>query len=144
MGPNLVFAFFFLLVFFEPRGRWFSVVSYGVIAGFFLDVFSYHYLGISVVLLLVIALLLKKSEDLLHRGNEEHPLLHFIVLFIASFIAFVVISNSISWATGQILASQIVTRSLLWELFYTFVSAFAGFPLFKYGFKKVSRKKIGS
>jgi len=56
--PNLVFIFFFLLLFFSNK-NW-EIIFFAAAAGFFLDIFSYIFLGASAVLLLFIGFLAKR------------------------------------------------------------------------------------
>ncbi|MCX6718369.1 MAG: rod shape-determining protein MreD [Candidatus Staskawiczbacteria bacterium] len=85
--PNLVFILFFLLVFFE-EGNNYQIIIWSAIAGIFLDLFSYTYLGLSVVLLIIFGFLLKKVQSLLKDTEDKYPFVYFLPLFIISLLAY--------------------------------------------------------
>lgn len=86
--PNLVFSLFFLLVFFarDPMNYW--IIFLSITAGFFLDIYSYTYLGPSIILLLVIGFLLKKMQSFLISRENNYPFVYFIPLFIVSLLIY--------------------------------------------------------
>jgi len=57
-------------------------------AGFFLDIFSYIFLGASAVLLLFIGFLAKRLQLVLKEGRSAHPLFYFLPLFLVFFVAY--------------------------------------------------------
>jgi len=85
---NLIFILFFLFVFFEKQKSYYWVFFYAIIAGLFLDIFSYASLGISIVLLIAIAFLIKKTQSLLKEEKDDFSLVHFALLFFVSFILY--------------------------------------------------------
>lgn len=85
--PNLVFSFFFLLVFFSEKENY-IVIFLAILAGFFLDVFSYSYLGLSIIILIIIGLLLKKVQSELKVRHDNHPISYFLPLFIISLLIY--------------------------------------------------------
>jgi len=92
--PNLVFTLFFLLVFFEKKdpsacaGINYYIIFLAITAGFFLDILSYTYLGPSIVLLIIIGFLLKKTQSLLKNSGDNHPFIYFLPLFIIFLLAY--------------------------------------------------------
>ena len=86
--PNLGFIFFFLLVFFEKEGKNSNVIFFAVIAGFFTDIFSYSYIGASIILLVVIGILLKKIQLTLKNREDGHPFVYFLPLFFISLLVY--------------------------------------------------------
>ena len=60
--PDLVFALFFTVIFFEKKENLNQVLLYSILAGFFLDVFSFARFGQNIIILLAIAFLLKKAQ----------------------------------------------------------------------------------
>jgi len=86
-SPNLVFALFFLLLFFE-RGGIYKVIFLSAIAGIFLDLFSDYYLGVSVLLLSLLAFLFKKLLALLRNDEEGAQFVYYLPLFIIFLFAY--------------------------------------------------------
>ena len=89
--PNLIFILFFLLAFFEKKNNIYQVYFLAVIAGLLSDIFSYRYLGVSVVLLLIVGFLLKKTQFLLKNREDSHPFVYFLPLFLAYFVIYEVV-----------------------------------------------------
>jgi len=85
---NLVFIFFFLFVFFEKQAEYFLPFLYAIIGGFFSDVFSPVSLGISIILFIIIAFLIKKIQSLLKEEKDNYPLIYFSPLFLLSFASY--------------------------------------------------------
>jgi|GEM_PF-1261504 len=85
---NLIFILFFLFVFFEKQKSYYWAFFYAVVAGLFLDIFSYASLGISIVLLMAMAFLIKKTQSSLKEEKDNFSLLHFALLFLVSFILY--------------------------------------------------------
>lgn len=81
--PNLVFALFLIIVFFLGKNVGYEVVFLSLIAGFFLDIFSYSYIGFSIISLLVIGFLLKKIQSALKNTDEEYPFSYFLPLYLS-------------------------------------------------------------
>lgn len=86
--PNLVFILFFLLVFFEGKKLSPTIIFYSVSAGFFLDIFSYTRLGISLFLLVALGLFIKIAQSFLKQGKDEYPYIYFLPLFLAGLVAY--------------------------------------------------------
>ena len=93
--PNLVFILFFLLVFFSagvPSGSGLAFgwegIFYALVAGIFLDIFSYTYIGPSIIFLLIIGFLLKKTQSLLKNREDSYPFIYFLPLFVIFFLAY--------------------------------------------------------
>ena len=80
--PNLVFALFFILAFFEKKNNNYRLLLWALIAGFFLDIFSYTYIGPSIISLVIIGILLKNTQSLLKIRDEDYPFVYFLPLFI--------------------------------------------------------------
>jgi len=85
---NLIFILFFLFVFFENKRNYYWIFFYAVIAGLFLDMFSYASLGISIVLLVIIAFLIKKTQFLLKEEKNDSSLVYFVLLFSVFFVLY--------------------------------------------------------
>ncbi len=121
--PNLVFILFFLLIFFVPRGRNFlddyQLVLWAVIAGFFLDVFFYSYMGLSIVLLLVIGISVKKTQSLLKNRENKFPFVYFLPLFVVFFLIY------------KILFTMSFDLRIIAEVIYNMIFATIGFFIFR-------------
>ena len=96
IAPNFIFILFFLFIFFSGRGKprlnW-EDIRVAVMAGFFLDISSYSYFGVSIILLLVIAILVKKILRSLRERTERYTVIYFIPLFLIVNIAYDVSSG---------------------------------------------------
>ena len=96
--PNLVFALFFLLVFFsspiknfegdKEKNKTYQIIFIAASAGIFLDVFSFTYIGPSITLLIIIGILLKKTQTLLKNRKDNYPFVYFLPLFIIFLLAY--------------------------------------------------------
>jgi len=84
--PNFILIFCFLLIFFEKTDKYYLGLFASIVAGFFLDVSSHSYFGISIISLLVTTFLLKKTLQLLWNLRDKYSVLYFIPLFAAYFI----------------------------------------------------------
>lgn len=97
IAPNFVFILFFVFIFFSGRGKprfnW-EDIYVAVIAGLFLDIFSYSYFGVSTILLLAIAVLVKKILHSLREKTDRYPASYFIPLFLIFNIAYDVSSGA--------------------------------------------------
>ncbi len=87
--PNFILIFFFLFTFFAASKN--AIFSWqdlflSITAGLFLDMFSYDYFGVHIILLLIISFFVKKSFSLLREGQERQPIAYFVPLFILSLI----------------------------------------------------------
>lgn len=79
--PNLVVVLFFILIFFEKGDKKYPIAFYAASAGFFLDIFSSEYFGISAVLLFIEGMAIKKIHFLLSEKNNKYSFAYFISLF---------------------------------------------------------------
>ncbi len=125
-APNLIFVFFFLLVFFE-KDNFYQIIFLGFLAGLFLDFFSYNYIGPSIVLLIVIGLLAKKTQLLLKNMENKFPFVYFLPIFLVSSVAY------------QILAAMSFDLRIIVQATYNLFFAIIGFSIFK---KITNVKKI--
>lgn len=85
-NPNLVFILYFVLIFTHKNEEIYFKNSYYIVllsllAGFLLDVYSYTYIGPSIIAFIVIGLLLKKIQTMLKNQNDECPFVYFLPLF---------------------------------------------------------------
>jgi len=80
--PSLVFALFFTLAFFVKESNIYQIITLAIIAGFFLDIFSFTYIGPSIISLIIIGILLKYIQSALTTRDESYPFSYFLPLFI--------------------------------------------------------------
>ncbi len=126
---NLVLVFVCLLSFFEgPTQRWGFFAA--VIGGFFLDIFSTSFIGISIFVLVLISFIFKISLYILKERPEKHPLIYFIPLFIFSVLLYTLSLNFISFIIKSS-SFQISPISLLVEITLNFLLSLIGFYFFK-------------
>ena len=86
--PNLVFIFFFILVFFQKKGNNFQVAFIAILAGIILDIYSYNKLGISIALLLLVGFSLKSLQSSLSIKEDNYPFAYYLPLFLTFFCIF--------------------------------------------------------
>lgn len=131
---NLVFIFFFNLVFFSASRR--SILKHraflgpedffrAIIAGFLVDVFSEVLLGISIILFLGIDFLTKKTISLLQEKPDRFPLVYFISIFIVSLLGYNAVLSLVQTRSVN------VDLKYLIYLAYNMVFATTGFYVFK-------------
>ncbi len=129
--PNLLFIFFFLFVFFEEYENFDQGFFSALIAGFFLDLLSNAYFGVSIILLVFLGVLIKKILLGLRETDERHPLEYFLPMFTVCFIAYALSLNVVL----KLLGLSDVFIGFDWksvaELFLNLLIAFAFFNLFK-------------
>jgi len=89
--PNFIFIFFFFLVFFNKKGDYCETIFYSLLSGFFLDIFSAFRMGISMVLILIIGIMIKKIILTLREREEKYPFIYFIAIFTVSFLAYYIL-----------------------------------------------------
>jgi rod shape-determining protein MreD len=89
IGPDFIFILFFILIFFSAADKknlsWENLL-YSVVAGFFLDISSYSYFGISIFLLIVIVFLCNKALQSLNKRKDQYPIIYFLPLFTMFYI----------------------------------------------------------
>ena len=140
--PNLVFVLFFVLVFFSPKDSYYRTVFLAVTAGVFLDIFSAHNLGISILLLIIIGVLIKKFQSSLKEKKLGYPLSYFLVLFLVSFLAYsLLIKVGLYFLISEPIIINLSTGFLA-ELIYNLAFAVLAFIIFKKLFtnEKVDKK----
>jgi len=128
--PNFVLILLCLLVFFENPHKYFGIIP-AVFAGFFLDIFSKSFFGVSVLTMVVIYFLIKELIHILRDTGQKHSFFYFIPIFILSLIFY---------DFFLILFSYLIDRSVLFSFsgyvlvvkgVYNLLFAIIGFFLFK-------------
>jgi len=120
--PNLVLILVCLLSFFEKPNQHLGIFG-AIIGGFFLDIFSNSFIGISIIVLIIISFFIKKSLHFLKETSERYPIIYFLPLFIFSLIFY---------DLALVLVSQFnLSLGFLIEIIYNSAFAFLGFYIFK-------------
>ncbi len=119
--PNLVLILVCLLSFFEKPNEYRGIFG-AVIGGFFLDIFSNSFIGISIIILVVISFFIKKSLHLLKETSKRYPIIYFLPLFIFSLIFYSFSSSVFQFS---------FSLSFLVEIIYNSVFAFLCFYICK-------------
>ncbi|OGZ64583.1 MAG: hypothetical protein A3A98_03445 [Candidatus Staskawiczbacteria bacterium RIFCSPLOWO2_01_FULL_40_39] len=137
--PNVVFALFFLLIFLKKPYAYYyqqsnyllynSLLSYEglfivIVAGFFLDIFSSSYFGLSLLSLLMVYFIVKTLVYFLREQQNRYMVFYFLLIFPCAFFVHTIFLQSFS---GPITFNSI----LLFEFLYTLVVACTVF----YGYK---------
>jgi asparagine N-glycosylation enzyme membrane subunit Stt3 len=129
--PNLIFIFFFTLVFFSKKEDYYQIIFFSILAGLFLDIFSAFGIGISTVSLIVIGILIKKTLLLLKEKEEKYPLVYFTVLFIISFLAYYLFLGIYLYIFGLKYIFADLSWKFLIEIICSLIFAIIEFFIFK-------------
>ena len=121
--PNLAFALFFTFAFFAGSDKNYYVIFLAVAAGFFLDIFSYSYLGISVILLIIIGILLKKMQSSLKNTKNSRPFFYFLPLFVIFFIFYEAMLSLSLYFFHQYKITEFLSWQTLFSLIYNLLFA---------------------
>ena len=133
--PNTILVLVVLVNFLEKKEKN-SGLAIAAIGGFFLDLFSFLPLGISVVLLFIIALLIKRALKFLIEEN----IVHFVLILFFSFLFY----NFFSVLVNSLLNLSfpcffLWNEIIIIELFYNLLLGTA-FYLLVLCSRKISRK----
>jgi rod shape-determining protein MreD len=141
---NIVFIFFFLLVFFQKKASYYKIIFYSIFAGLFLDFFSYTYFGVSIILLLFVGLIGKKIQtSLQEKNNDKFPTAYFVLLFLFSFTVYDFLLRIFLSSFNFLAVLQSVNIGFILEVVYNFFVAFVVFYIYKKFFvKKLKYEKI--
>jgi len=130
--PNLVITLFFLVVFFLPKNSSAEIILYSVFAGLFLDIFSYAYFGVSIILLLIIGLFAQKMKTMLQeKSNDTFPLVYFLPLFIISLLFYDFALSLCRDKFSFMQAISIFNFAISWEIVYNLLTAWLAFYIYK-------------
>jgi cell shape-determining protein MreD len=109
-------------------------------AGLFLDIFSYASLGISIVLLMAIAFLVKKTQSLLKEEKDDFSLVHFALLFSVSFILYSLLLQTCIFIFVVPHVFPKFSLSLIVEIIYNLMFAVLAFLICKKYVKKINER----
>lgn len=121
--PNLVFIFFFLLIFFSAPPNFAPIIVYAFTAGFFSDIIFDSHFGVSIILFLIAGFLINKVQVSLNETKGRHPIVYFIPVFLIFFTAY--------QALLALYFKAPLDYKFLYELLYNLIIAAAGFYIFK-------------
>lgn len=144
--PNLVFILYFLLIFTaktdEHINNNYYIISLSFVAGLFIDIYSYTYLGPSIIVLLIISYLLKKTKSLLQNRDNSFPFEYFLPLFIICMLIYDLFIGSYLRFLEPNKIAMISVFQLIASLIYNSIIASLFFVLNKKINEKLSHKKF--
>jgi rod shape-determining protein MreD len=85
-APNFVFIIFFVFIFFTKKNYFIKTLFLSLWAGILLDAFSINPIGVSIVLLAISGLAIKKVQILLKEKENNYPIIQFAFMFVLAFI----------------------------------------------------------
>jgi len=129
--PNFIFVLFFIFVFFSKKNSYYSAIFYAILAGFFLDVFSSVNLGISVALLIIIGLLIKKIQSSLNEKENNYPFIYFLSLFLISILVYYLSLKACLFFLIPNIINIAIDQKLFAEIIYSLFFAIIGFLVCK-------------
>ncbi len=129
--PNFILIFCFLLIFFEKPDKYYLGLFASVAAGFFLDVFSHFYFGISIISLLTAMFLIKKSLQFLWDRSGQYSVFYFMPLFAVYLIIYNAFLNIILFFSNPSFANFNVNWTFIIFLVHNLAFALLGFYICK-------------
>lgn len=143
VSPNLIFILFFILIFFEDLDKYYISILWAVVAGFFLDILSYSYFGISIFLLMAIVFLCKKVLRSLSKRENRYPILYFLPLFSIFYLFYEVLSGSIFYLFDSSNILFNFSWVLIIQIFYNLIFAMIGFFMYRFFLRNVKTDNYG-
>ena len=128
--PNLVLILLCLVGFFEKPHKYLGVFS-ALAAGFFLDVFSKSFFGISILSMVIVYFFIKELINILRDTVQKYSIFYFIPIFIISVILYDFLFALFSYFSIHSILLTFAGYALLVKIFYNLVFATIGFCLFK-------------
>ncbi len=124
VSPNLILILVCLLSFFEGPYKY-SNVFLALAAGFFLDIFSNSFFGISVFSFTIIYFLIKETIHILRDISQKYSISYFIPIFIFCIILydffFGLFSYFFNHSTLSFLEGYILLIKVVYNLFFAIV-----------------------
>ncbi len=124
--PNFLFIIFFLFVFFSKKDSYLKTIFYATTAGIFLDIFSINKIGVSVALLIIIGLLIKKTQSLLKDQKDAHPFTYFVIIFLISFVCYYIFLQIYLYFIAKYILIDFNFK-FLFEILYSLFFAIVGY-----------------
>lgn len=128
---NLIFILYFVIVFFEGSQKYIQGIFSAIVAGFFLEVFSSFYFGISFASLLITVFILKYILDLLKKKKDKYPIIYFTPLFVLSFIIYNLFLTIAIYFLNSPHLMPILSWIFLIEIVYNLIFALFCFYIYK-------------
>lgn len=129
--PNLIFIFFFSLVFFLKKERGYQVIYYSALAGLLLDMYSGTFIGPAILILMVLGFMLKKMQSSLKSMDDNYPFGYFSSLFLLFYAGFRVLIMLYLQFIDPLHISFILNFNFLIEIIYNSVIASVFFYVLK-------------
>lgn len=128
--PNLILILTCLFTFFEKPQSYYGIVS-AVIGGFFLDIFSGSFIGMSILSLIIIYFLIKEFLRRLKDIPSEYLFLYFILILIFVLLFYELFVSLFSVLFNYSSLSFFHIYALLVKITYNLILGLIGFFLFK-------------
>lgn len=135
--PNLVFILFSLLIFFEKEENTSLFVFYALIAGMFTDIFSFNYIGPSIISLAIAGLLFKKTQLALKNTSQDYPFSYFLPLFTVFLLAYKLLIDLYLYFFESFSVQNFLGWDLILYLICNAIIASAGYYIYKKFFFKI-------
>jgi len=129
--PNLIFVLYFTVIFFDKKNNYYSAIFYAMLAGLFLDIFSTYKIGLSIVLLVIIGILIKKVQSSLSETKDDYSFAHFAILFFASFLIYHLSLKACLYFLNPNFIALTLNFKFLAELMYSLFFGAVGFYICK-------------
>ncbi len=138
MAPDLVFLFFFLLIFFQSPNQYSESIVVTVIAGFMLDIFLMPYSGVATVSLLLTLVIIQTAFYFLKERQGKYVAFYFIAVFLIAFTFYhaIIFLFIHSFHTPALLPLNNIGIELVWNL----AIALIAFGVAKMVIKKTNRQ----
>ncbi|MBX4201219.1 hypothetical protein KW786_03830 [Candidatus Parcubacteria bacterium] len=135
--PNLVFAIFFLIIFFEEPYAYGGGILAAVVGGFLLDATGPLYFGPAIGTLLCIYAVTKTIKNFLREQQHSYLLFYFIPLFLISLIFYRAVFSALQFLPD---ISLIFSVSIIAEAVYSLGFVLIGFFIYEGLAKKPDRQ----
>lgn len=132
MWINFIFILFFLFLFFNDSNSYYKSFFFAVLAGIFLDIYSYSYFGISIALLLMMVFLFKKLMQSLNKREDRYPAAYFFPLFIIFYSVYEILFRILIFILGPQHIGFFLTWNFALQLSYNLFFACLGFYAAKF------------
>jgi len=127
---NLILISICLFSFFEESHKY-SGLFLAIVAGFFLDVFSRSFLGISIFCLIIVYFFIKKTIHILRDIPRKYSIIYFIPIFIICVILYNLFFGTFSYLSNHFTPPFLGGYTLFLNIIYNLIFAVFGFYLFK-------------
>lgn len=126
--PNILFILFFIIIFLKKEREYYYELFVVISAGFFMDIFSNSYLGVSIISLFILYLLIQLTQYLFKERQNEYFIGYFIISFLGYFLAYNLLARFLSSPFN--LNTNVGTATLV-HIFYNLILAIVGFYMYK-------------